>query len=85
MNSTTDDNTVENTVNRIAAGAHETVDKVAEATNHAAERLSAKRAQVKETEERWLEDVREYVQANPITAIGMAVAGGYLLSRILKK
>lgn len=93
MNSTSDDNAVENsvektvesTVNRLASGAHEAVDRVAGATNQAAETLCAKRAKIKATEEQWLEDVRTYVQANPITALSMAVAGGYLLSRILKK
>lgn len=85
MNSTSDDNAVENTVNRMASGAHDAVDKVADATNHAAESLYARRAKIKATEEQWLEDVREYVQANPITALSMAVAGGYVLSRILKK
>ncbi|MEX1057224.1 MAG: hypothetical protein WED11_05805 [Natronospirillum sp.] len=70
-------------VNRAAAGAHDTVDKVAGYTSDAAERLSHKSEQFREQNEKWMENISEYVQSNPVTSIGIAVVGGYLISRIL--
>jgi len=70
-------------VNRVAAGAHEAVDKMAGATNDAAAAIGEKGQQIKRSQEKWIHDVQDYVAANPATAIGIAVAGGYLLSRLL--
>lgn len=85
MSATTKESPIDTTISRMASGAHEAVDKVADATTHAADNLTEKGNQLKAVEERWLDDLREYVQANPVTAIGIALAGGYLASRILGK
>lgn len=69
-------------VNRMASGAHEAVDKIADATNSAADTLSEKGHEMKALEERWLEKVRDYVEHNPVQSLGIALASGYLLSRI---
>lgn len=85
MSANTKESPIETTISRMASSAHEAVDKVADATTHAADNLSERSQQIKAVEERWLDDLRNYVQANPVTAIGIAVAGGYLASRILGK
>lgn len=83
MTNTNTDNTAHETVDRMASGAHEAVDRFAEATNNATDNLEAKGQQLKEVQELWFENVREYVRANPGTSLGIALAGGFLASRIL--
>lgn len=70
------------TVDAAAAGAHEAVDWAAEAANNATDSLSEASHEMKATQERWLATAREYVQENPATSVGIALAGGYLISRI---
>lgn len=71
-------------VDRIASGAHLAVDKLVKAASTASETLGAKGEQLNEIQQRMVEDARLYVRAKPVTAIGFAVAAGFLLSRILK-
>lgn len=71
------------TVDRMASSAHGAVDKIADATNNAADSLSEKGHEIKMLEERWLKNVREYVEEHPVQSLGIALASGYLLSRII--
>ena len=71
------------TIDKAANSANEAVDNVASATNEAAETLGKKGEQLKNAEEHWLEDCRIYVRDNPITSVGIAVAAGFLLSRVV--
>lgn len=70
-------------VERAAAGAHETVDKIADATHQAADAISEKGAQLQDLQEEWLENVRVYINDHPVQSVGIALAGGFLLSRLL--
>jgi len=72
-------------VDRMAAGAHHVVDGVADAANTATDNISDKTQQLRAIEERWVENVRDYVQGNPVSSIAIAVAGGYLVSRIFSR
>lgn len=83
MKSTDSGSTEHETVDRMASGAHEAVDRFAAATNDTADNLEKKGEQLKEVQELWFENVREYVRANPGTSLGIALAGGFLASRIL--
>lgn len=83
MKTNTETDTTESTVDHMASQAHETVDRVAQAANQAAERMSERRSEMKGQQEEWMSTVSNYVQDNPITSLGIAAAGGYLLSRIL--
>jgi ElaB/YqjD/DUF883 family membrane-anchored ribosome-binding protein len=71
------------TIDKASSSAHEAVDKIASATNQAAEALSEKGAQLKNAEQQLMENCRGYVRDNPITSLGIAVAAGFLLSRLL--
>ena len=71
------------TIDKAAHSAHEAVDKIASATNQAAEALGEKGEQLKNAEQKLMESCRGYVQDNPITSLGIAVAAGFLLSRVL--
>ena len=71
------------TIDKVANFAHETVDKVANTTNQATEALGKKGEQLKNAEQQLMEDCHAYVHDNPITSVGIAVAAGFLLSRVL--
>jgi len=71
------------TVDRIALSAHHAVDKLADVATHAAETLGIKGEQLKNAQQRIVEDCRSYVKEKPLTSLGIAVAAGYLLSRLL--
>ena len=71
------------TIDKAANSAHESVDKLASSTNQAAEALGEKGVHLKHTEQQLMEECRGYVRDNPITSLGIAVAAGFLLSRVL--
>lgn len=70
-------------VERAAAGAHETVDKIADATHQAADTISEKGAQLQDLQEEWLKNLRGYMNEHPVKSVGIAIASGFLLSRLL--
>lgn len=71
-------------VDRISSGAHYTVDKAAGTATRAAAMFSEKREKLRYAQARTMEQTRSYVRANPITSVGIAVAAGYFLSRLLR-
>lgn len=70
-------------VDRMASGAHQAVDKVAAVANQAADTLGTKSDEIKEAQTRLMTQCSGYVRANPLTSLGIAVAAGFLLSRLL--
>jgi ElaB/YqjD/DUF883 family membrane-anchored ribosome-binding protein len=68
---------------RIASGAHQAVDKIASAASQVGETLGVKGEQLKGVQLRAMEKCRGYVRENPIVSFGIAIAAGYLLSRLL--
>jgi len=80
---TTNSDTTNDTFERVKAGAHDTVDRVADAANKAAETVIQKTEQMRNAEARLMEHARQYVHDNPVTSLCLAVAGGFILSRLL--
>ncbi|MGM0429207.1 MAG: DUF883 family protein [Pseudomonadota bacterium] len=74
----------EEAVNKSANKAHDTIDKVADAAKHASDSLGEKGHDLKVTQEKWLATATDYVKDNPIKSLGIAVASGYLLSRVFR-
>ena len=70
-------------VDKIASGAHQTVDKLAGVANQAAETLGVKGEQLKHFQAQAMEQTRAYVRENPVASLGIALAAGYLLSKLL--
>ena len=66
--------------NYIATGAHLAGDALVAAAVKTNSALGAAGEQLNEIQERVAEDCRKYVRAKPITAIGIAVAVGFLLN-----
>ncbi len=73
------------TLDKASESAHKAYDKFADATGHAAETLSEKGEQLKKAEQHLMKNCRGYISDNPITSVGIAVAAGFLLSRLLSR
>lgn len=71
------------TIDKASNSAHEIVDKIAGTSNQAVEALGEKTEQLKNAEQQIMNDCRSYIQNNPATSMGIAVAAGFLLSRLL--
>lgn len=65
--------------------ANEVVDKVADAASQAAKSLGEKGEQLKKTEQQWMKDCRGYISENPMLSVSIAVAAGFLLSRLVSR
>jgi ElaB/YqjD/DUF883 family membrane-anchored ribosome-binding protein len=70
-------------VDRLAEGAHGAVDRLAEMANATAARVSEQGNQFNAARQRMTSNASSFVHENPFTSIGLAVAAGYLLSRLL--
>jgi len=77
MEATDKTNTVDDTVDRLRAGALSTVDKVANATTQAAEALGQKGEQLKNVEQQFLENCRGYSHKNSLVSLGLALGVGF--------
>jgi ElaB/YqjD/DUF883 family membrane-anchored ribosome-binding protein len=71
------------TTDKVSNSAHEAFDKIASATSQAAEALGEKGEQLKNAEQQLMKNCRGYICDNPITSVSIAVAAGFLLSRLL--
>ena len=67
-------------IDRLTESAHSTVDRVTSAAMSAAERFSD--GKFAHTAQEWKTTTSAYVREHPMAAIGIAVAAGYLLSRL---
>ena len=72
-------------VERVAAGAHDAVDKAAGAATKAAKLIGKKGDILIAAPEQYLESCRERVRENPLAAMGIAVAAGIALSFLLSR
>ena len=70
-------------VDRVATGAHQAVDTIADAASQTAESLGVKGDQLKEVQARLVDACNGYMRANPVATVGIAVAAGFLLSRLI--
>lgn len=71
-------------IDRAATLAHEAADKLKGASAQTADWMSEKTESLSATQKKLVEDTCAYVSANPLKSIAMAVAAGYVLSKILK-
>lgn len=62
---------------------HEAGDKIVSATNFATDGLSEQGEKIKNAEQQLLKNCRGYIHDNPLTSMGIAIASGFFLSRLL--
>jgi ElaB/YqjD/DUF883 family membrane-anchored ribosome-binding protein len=79
------------TQKKVVDGAHEitnrvhtTVDRAAALAHSAADQVSTKTDEWIHTQDRLLSSTREYIREQPMAALGIALAVGFLLSRITR-
>ena len=71
------------TVDRLADQAHDTVRKVADVASKATENVGSQTAHMREVQENFLQDCRDFVREKPIKALVYAAIAGFLLTRLL--
>jgi ElaB/YqjD/DUF883 family membrane-anchored ribosome-binding protein len=71
-------------VDKLAGSAHQAVDKMTSLASSAAATFDQKRVQLNTASAELVDNARTYVRANPIAAISIAAAVGFILSRVLK-
>lgn len=71
------------TIEHLRSGAHKAVDSAGVAATHAAGAVGGKGDQLHDSGKRIAERAGGYVREHPVASLGMAVAAGYLLSRLL--
>lgn len=71
------------TTDKTSNFAHEAVDKLAKVTYQAADAFDEKSHELKTAEQQLLKNCQVYIRDNPTTSLGIAVAAGFLLSRLM--
>lgn len=71
------------TIDKTSHFAHEAVDKITNVTNQAADVLEEKSQQLKTAEQRLMKNCQSYIHNNPVASLGIAVAAGFVMSRLL--
>lgn len=72
------------TTERLAGRAHDAIDQVSSAVQNAADRMSAKGDEWMQRQDEMMQQMRGYVRERPVMAIGIALAVGFLLSRLAR-
>lgn len=86
VNSAVDDaaNKVKPIIGRVAESAHQAVDKAVSMAEAPAEWLNKKGEDLKVTQEKMVTDARDYVLANPLKAVAIALISGLVIGRIMR-
>lgn len=71
-----------NITNKAANSGYQAFDKIASATSQAAEALNKKGEELSDDQQRLMKNCRSYVRDKPVTSLGIALAAGFLLSRL---
>jgi ElaB/YqjD/DUF883 family membrane-anchored ribosome-binding protein len=69
-------------IDQLSESAHSAVDRAAQAAAQAADRLGEKGEEWLAMKDDYVEQAREYVKENPMMALGIALAAGYLFGKI---
>ena len=69
-------------IDRLGESAHSAIDRATQTAAQMAEQLGEKGEEYLELKDEYIESAREYVKANPLMAIGIALAAGYLFGKI---
>ncbi|WP_090581060.1 YqjD family protein [Nitrosomonas sp. Nm58] len=73
------------TVDKASEYAHKAADKVTDVTHQAMDKLGEKGEQLKNMEERMMNDFTDYTRKHPLKAVAIAAGVGFLLSKLFSK
>jgi ElaB/YqjD/DUF883 family membrane-anchored ribosome-binding protein len=80
--STTNTGTQKPQIDRLADSAHGAIDRASQTASQVAERFGDKSEELLAMKEDYVEAARDYVKENPLMALGIALAAGYLFGKI---
>lgn len=80
--STTSSGTQKQQIDRLAESAHGAIDRATQAASQVAERFGEKGEELLSMKDDYIETARDYVKENPLMALGVALAAGYLFGKI---
>jgi ElaB/YqjD/DUF883 family membrane-anchored ribosome-binding protein len=72
-------------IDRLSSTAHDAVERAANLASSTADRFGSKSRDVLAMGDQWMNVTRECVRDHPFATIGVALAAGYLLSRITSR
>ncbi|MGZ8237588.1 MAG: DUF883 family protein [Methylobacter sp.] len=75
---------VKETISKVSQSAHRAVDKMTDMGYQTTEVLGEKGEQLMSAEAEMVENYREYIRNYPMRSVGIAVAAGFFLSRLLR-
>lgn len=67
-------------IKNMTNSAHQTVDKMTSGAHHAADAIANKTTELHDLKQQLANNTRQQVRSHPLLSIGLAVAGGVLLS-----
>lgn len=70
-------------IDRVTSAAHRAADKMSERAGRAKTMLTDRYEQMRGQQEKWADEARIRVRENPMAALGIALAAGFLLRRVL--
>lgn len=82
MAATTSTGNQKQQIDRLSESAHSAVDRAAQSAAQVAERFGEKGEELLALKDDYVEQARDYVKENPIMALGIALAAGYLFGKI---
>ena len=82
MAATTSTGNQKQQIDRLSESAHSAVDRAAQSAAQVAERFGEKGEELLAMKDDYIEQARDYVKENPIMALGIALAAGYLFGKI---
>jgi ElaB/YqjD/DUF883 family membrane-anchored ribosome-binding protein len=80
--SSTNTGTQKQQIDRLADSAHGAIDRASQTASQVAERFGEKGEELLAMKEDYVETARDYVKENPLIALGIALAAGYLFGKI---
>lgn len=80
--STTSSGAQKQQIDRLAESAHGAIDRATQAASQVAERFGEKGEELLSMKDDYIETARDYVKENPLMALGVALAAGYLFGKI---
>ena len=82
MATTTSTGSQKQQIDKLSESAHSAVDRATQTAAQVAERVGEKGEELLALKDDYVEQAREYVKENPIMAVGIALAAGYLFGKI---
>jgi ElaB/YqjD/DUF883 family membrane-anchored ribosome-binding protein len=80
--STSNTGTQKQQIDRLAESAHGAIDRATQSAAQVAERFGEKSDELLAMKDEYVEAARDYVKENPLMALGIALAAGYLFGKI---